>query len=232
MKANTFLIKCTSVLGKLLSIAILTALMLSQFSCENAELEFSCDPAINAYVKENQAELALICVDELLRYSLPLQRAIYTSWDYVKKREAWLYKMYYILSNENYDQAGASHIQALIDHISGECFTEVLYVPEEMIQFAGDWIKYASNNLGWPDSYISFVVFRLYLEPDQMLAESELKTIGNKSIANSESPDCECNQSADFCGLSTHCVNSGCNTVMGCGWLWSMSCNGRCDLYD
>lgn len=42
----------------LLSVCLLSVL----FSCQQSELEFSCDPVVNAYVLENREELSKVPV--------------------------------------------------------------------------------------------------------------------------------------------------------------------------
>ena len=49
------------------------------FSCQKSELEFSCDPVINAFVSENLEELSQITVNELTSYEPELQRAVFNS---------------------------------------------------------------------------------------------------------------------------------------------------------
>ncbi len=72
------------------------------FSCQQTELQFSCDPAIDAYVAGNLKSLSLLTFSELADYELPLQRAIFNSWDAEKKRNAWIDKLYFVLENESF----------------------------------------------------------------------------------------------------------------------------------
>ena len=57
---------------------ILLLLGILLFSCGQSELEFSCDPVINAFVSENREELSRITVNELTSYETELQRAVFT----------------------------------------------------------------------------------------------------------------------------------------------------------
>lgn len=199
------------------------------FSCQQSELEYSCDPVINKFVIENQQELSTIAVQELVSYDLQLQKAIFTSWDYQKKRSAWVDKLLYVKIHIPFTELEKSHIQALIDHINEDYFLmENLDKNSEIrSQFASQWVSYAINKLGWSNQFIAFMVYRLYTDQSQLDSElSVLKSISTTSSTNSEG-DCNCNASSDFCG-GTNCQTGGCSITSGCGWLWSMPCDGRC----
>lgn len=202
-------------------------------SCQKSELEFSCDPAINEYVIEHLEEFSELSVQELVSYKLQLQKAIFNSWDYQKKRSAWLDKFHYVLNNMPFTESENAHIQRLIAHISEDYFLKenIERNPEIRSRFATEWINYSINDLGWSNQFIAFMVYRLYTDQAQFASElSMLRSIGTTIKTDPESGDCDCNVSADFCGNS-YCSSGGCTTVTtGCGWLWSMSCDGSCYL--
>jgi len=199
------------------------------FSCQQTELEYSCDPVINKYVIENKAAFSQISVTELTSYEVALQKAVFRSWDPEKKRNAWLDKLHQVLRSNSLSKSESDHIQRLIDHL------EIGYFLDENIQknnisrtkFANEWLNYASKDLGWSEQFIAFVVYRLYTNQSQFDAElSVLKSINVGASVNSETGSCNCNTSSDFC-LGSTCT-SGCSTSSGCGWLWSSPCNGSC----
>jgi len=116
-----------------------------------------------------------------------------------------------------------------MDHITDGYFhgETTLDNPGARSRFAGEWIDYASKELLWPGDYIAFIVFRLYTDISQLHEElSSLKSLQLKAMINSEAGDCNCNISADFCnGI---CYTRDCTIISGCGWLWSMECDGNC----
>lgn len=198
-------------------------------SCQQYELEFSCDPEINDFIIENREELKILTVNELGAFEVPLQKAIFVSWDYKKKRSAWINKLTTILANESFSKQEKNHIQKLIDHIHLEYFKEESILTESISrhQFADEWMEYGINELGWDDQFIAYVVFRMYTNYYQFEAElSMLKSFGTIVTTDSEG-SCNCNTSADFCSGAL-CNSNGCTTSSGCGWLWSESCNGSC----
>jgi hypothetical protein len=207
---------------------ILCCILLSfiLFSCQETELEYSCDPVINKFVIENKAEFSQISVTELSTYEVALQKAVFRSWDSEKKRTAWLDKLQYVLCSNSLSTAESNHIQKLIDHLDvgyflAENIEKNLAV---RVKFANEWLNYAKKDLGWSEQFIAFIVYRLYTKQSQFEVElSVLKSIKLKTSTNSE---CNCNTSADFCPGSA--CTSGCSTSSGCGWLWSGSCDGSC----
>jgi hypothetical protein len=201
------------------------------FSCRQAELQFSCDPAIDAYVAGNLKSLSLLTFSELAGYKLPLQRAIFNSWDAEKKRNAWIDKLYFVLENEPFSEAEVLHVQELIDHIyPGYFLKENLEQEKEYrSRFAADWIAVARDNLEWPEQYVAFIVYRLYASFSEMEAEmSMLHGLHGSVTTNSETGSCDCSTSSDYCGLSM-CESGECTaSPTGCGWLFSRPCDGLC----
>ena len=65
----------------------LTLILTGLWSCEKGENEFSCDPDIDQYVKNNRKSLAIMGLDELNSLDPQLQRAVFNSWDHTKKRD-------------------------------------------------------------------------------------------------------------------------------------------------
>ena len=200
------------------------------YSCQQTELQFSCDPVIDAYVTENRDELAQLTVHEVTVYELPLQRAIFASWSAEKKRNVWLDKLHYVMENEPLIEAEIGHIQDLIDHVVPGYFEESTVEQEksERYAFAEKWQHYASIVLGWPESYIGFLVFRLYTSPSQITAEKDLLEAIKMSVVTDTELNCDCNGTDDFC-QNADCGSGECSsTQFGCGWLFMDSCNGIC----
>ena len=211
-------------------ILVIVLIGLFLFSCQQSEFEYSCDPVINKFVIENQQELSTIAVQEIGSYDLLLQKAIFASWDHQKKRSAWIDKLQYVKVNIAFTEFEKSHIQALIDHINEDYFLKENLDKNSEIrsQFASQWLNYVHNKLGWTDQFIAFMVYRLYTNQSQFDSElSVIRTIGSTVTTNSESGNCNCSVSSDFCG-GVDCRSGGCTTTTGCGWLWSESCDGSC----
>ncbi len=200
------------------------------FSCQKSDLEFSCDPLINEYVSQNKKALSLINIDDFTSYPIDVQRAIFSSWDALKKREIWIEKLQIMMAADSFDSWEKNHIQDLIDHIKPDYFTNESMKADslEHTGYAKYWINVAAIDLGWSDKFIAFMVYRLYTDPGQLDNElSGLSSLKTNFTVNSETGNCNCNQSSDFCNLSI-CNSGNCTITSGCGWLFSQSCNGLC----
>lgn len=207
---------------------VIGVLLVSLFSCQQSSLEFSCDPVINDFVVKNREGLSKITILELTTYDYHLQKAVFNSWDYQKMRSAWIDKLQYVLGHKSLTEPESAHIQKLIESIDEDYFLKENIAKNQKIrsQFAAQWINYAINELGWTNRFVAFMVFRLYTEQSQLDSElSSLKSI--ESVNNTNSESCDCTVSFDFCGSSI-CRSSGCSVSSGCGWLFSMPCDGNC----
>ena len=96
---------------KIKHIFLILILPLTFISCEKKEPEFSCDPEINKYVKDHKKSLADISLDELNTYEISLQRAIFNSWDPIKKRSVWLEKLNTVLVKEELSLYEQEHLK-------------------------------------------------------------------------------------------------------------------------
>jgi hypothetical protein len=200
------------------------------FSCQQSEFEFSCDPVINEFVLENREELSKLPVTTFGDYELPLQKAVYNSWDAQKKREAWIGKLQHVISSGSFAEPEILHLQKLTGHIHEDYFLESRVREEQASRkrFADEWINYAVSKLGWSDQYIAFLVYRLYTEQYQFEDELSILAALSSSVTTDSETSCTCNTSSDFC-IGGDCASTGCSTISGCGWLWTEQCNGVCN---
>ncbi len=213
-------------------LSILLASILLAVSCQKIEPQYSCDPIINQYVVENIEELSLIDVNELSSYDYLLQKAVFNSWNFEKKRSAWLDKLNYILSNEDLNSNEIDHINKLIDYIQPDFFSDefIQQNSKYISQFKDEWIEYAYNELGWSKQYIAFITYRLYLNWAQFEDELLMLSIRSESVSPDPGGNCDCNVADDFCGVTNDCLSSGCTIGGGCGWIWSEQCDGNCSM--
>lgn len=199
------------------------------YSCEFEQFEFSCDPVINDYVIDNIDELSKISLDQYNTYELPMQQAIFRSWSYVKRRDAWVEKLEYVLENSCFTEQESLHIKTLIDHIDYNYFDESTLDKnsDNENQFESEWIDYAKVELGWSDFFIAFIVYRLYTVPEQMYTELSYR-LSAEELESIGSEPCYCNSIDDWCS-SGYCYPDSCDYIpMGCGFLKRKSCDGIC----
>jgi hypothetical protein len=201
-------------------------------ACRENILEYSCDPVLNEIVTTHKQEYLKYAVVDIVAQSPDVQRAIFRTYDPAKKREIWLEKFNYLLKYGNYSDAEYAHVLKMKDFMH-EHFFEQAYITAEAglrKEFVSAWISYAKDKLGWSDRYIAFVIYRLYIKPEQFDAEKNaLQTLQQQAVADGESFSCNCNGSEDYCGVGTLCNgDTGCTATGGCGTWWSQQCNGNC----
>lgn len=211
-------------------ILLLGCVLCILFSCRQSEFEFSCDPVIDQYVKENRDELLTVSVTEFADFDLPLQKAVYNSWDAQKKRDAWISKIKHVLSYGSFTEPEILHLQKLISHINSNYFDEMSIQNgrESRYLFEDEWINYTADKLGWSDQYIAFLIYRLYTEQYQFNDELSMLRVLSSDVATNSEGSCTCNTSSDYCD-TFYCHSGGCSTTSGCGWLWTEQCNGVCN---
>ena len=200
------------------------------FSCREDFLPYSCDPVLNQIITQHLTEYAQYSVKEVTIYDLGVQRAIFRSYEPSKKREVWIEKFNYLLTNGMYTGEEFQHLKILRDHISPNYFNPdsvTVNAPQRKL-FLADWKIYAKNQLRWTDKYIAFLINRLYTDPAQFDAEiSMLKKISAQAVAESES-SCDCNRAIDYC--NGYCGSATCETLpSGCGDFWQYACDGACE---
>ncbi len=203
-------------------ILLLLIITFCLFSCKK-QYEFSCDPKINQLVVENKKEFSQLDLNGLLSYSPKVQRAIFNSWDYQKKRKVWLEKLYSVSQNPVLNSLEKRHIQILIENIDLDYFQRKHTLEDR--NFTEGWIKYSHSELKWTKKFVAFVGFRLYT--NQIQLDKELIKAGEASRMLNSEGSCDCSTSSDYCG-GGRCTSGNCSSSTGCGWLWSMPCNGGC----
>ncbi|EOR94347.1 hypothetical protein ADIARSV_2481 [Arcticibacter svalbardensis MN12-7] len=129
---------------------------------------------------ENHEKFAKIGVRELVSYDTKVQRAIFNSWDYQKKRAAWVDKLQYVLNQNSLNDLEKDHIKELISDIHEDYFKKESIEVNALgnADFSTKWISYSSIKLKWSHQFIAFLVYRMYTDQSQLEEElSELKTI-------------------------------------------------------
>lgn len=105
------------------------------FPCQNSKLDYSCDPVINEFVAKKTAELSQLTVKELTSYEINLQRAIFNSWDYRRKRNARIEKLTIVLEHKSFSRSEKDHIQKVIDHLDYDYFPSENIIAEVDYRF-------------------------------------------------------------------------------------------------
>jgi len=207
---------------------ILFGVALIMFSCGKEELEYSCNPEINAIVKSGVVEFSEIELAEFLEYDIELQRGIFRSFSADKKRDFWLEKLNSVIASNEFNISEIEHIQKIIDHITLDYFAiEIDSVQFRFREeFENEWKAFAKENLVWDNSKISYIVNSLCvteIQYAQIVIEQEEISL------NALGGDCQCSTESDYCiRIGATCGDSGCSVGGACGFLLLYDCNGDC----
>ncbi|NQU54030.1 MAG: bacteriocin fulvocin C-related protein [Bacteroidetes bacterium] len=210
------------------NIVLVIILSFVLFSCtKEEELNFSCNPEIDAIVKSGVIEFSEIGLSELLEYDIELQKAIFRSFSADKKRDFWLEKLDSVV-NTGFNLKEIEHVEKLVGHITTDYFAIKLDSLEfsNRKEFENEWVTYAKNDLLWDESKIHFIVSSLCVtesQYSQVILELEEITLIILS------GNCTCSTESDYCSdFERRCEENGCQEEGGCGWLWDYTCNGNC----
>lgn len=202
-------------------------------SCENNDdIVYSCDSALDSYIKDNIVELSMSQLSDINTLSDIMQRAVYRTFSPEKKCEIWKEKLHNILDEEEWTIDEEVHIISLLDYLSPDVFTgDEKRLSDQYIDpfFRDNWMDYGYNTLNWDVRKMVFLVSSLECTYDLFLKNNTgISDLSNNAVAITES--CSCNQSTSFCYPGI-CKDTGCaETQGGCGWLWLDDCDGDCFL--
>lgn len=207
------------------SVSKVVALLLlstSLYSCQKEQKSFSCDPAIDNYVKNNQDY-----INTLSRESIGLMRgdssvAILHSLSAEKKYKLWQEK----ISLEMNDLSGKEKVyfQQLVSKYSPN-----IYINEsDRIQFENytkQWVQDVKSKLGWSDERIFLLTNILVTK-----REIQLSSAGYEEEIGLDGQTCYCRYSLS-CEGTRHCIDKECGTnyKTDCGVFGTSACTGRCE---
>jgi hypothetical protein len=201
-------------------------------SCDEKELEFSCNPEINNIVKSSEFEFSKIGLAELLEYDIELQKAIFRSFELQKKKSIWVEKFDSLLVNTQFKYKEILHISILSKYVFDSYFNiekadSIIILNQKL--FENEWIAFAKDSLFWSSEKIHFITSSLCYTYEQY--EQHILDMEEFSI-NSLSSSCNCSTESDDCGDigAVYCEEGGCTEKSGCGFLYLYNCNGGCEF--
>jgi len=217
---------------KFISVCLLL-LSIGFFSCSQDDKIYSCNKDVNAWVKENLADIQMMSRSDWLNLDTNLKRAVYVAFTSEQKFLFWKGKIAEVLTLD-WNEAEKKHLELLYETISDnpQWFTADISKNEEEFEkfelFEYRWSENAKDNLGWDKHLIGSIVF----SGNKLLnTKGELQT-ENTSIFRADYPECECSKQSDWCANpSSYCGGVGgvCYaTSSGCGFLWGYQCDGMC----
>jgi hypothetical protein len=214
--------------------------ILSMVACKK-EKQFSCDPEINSWAKENADRFQVITREQLATLPIELAQAAYRTLSPEKKFELW---------NEKFDIVYTqwdAPVRKMID--DARTHMSIIWFDPESGAIDKDYLESWENIMltEWMDStnyYLSFCT--IYTEEELNALEyssgnrdlswvkvpSKLK---EKYLSSKTQPGdggskvCTCKYNFS-CGADETCTDHDCNhTIEGCGWAWLESCQKKCE---
>ncbi len=201
---------------------------------------YSCNENVNNWVIENKSDLVKMTRKDLLRFSDDYQRPIFRAFTPKQRLGCWYEKLNEVLVL-NWNENEKNHIQLLVHSLDENWFIEndpadTVYHQMSRDIFLKNWIEKGINELNWTRALIHSMVvcMETKISSEGYLLET---TNNNESLKGSDQGTCECSTESDWCNLGMNelgsCVQglNNCKTSsLGCGTLWSFTCNGKCRL--
>lgn len=133
--------------------------------------------------------------------------------------------VYQELTPEERSAAWVEHLQACRDALP-DLTPEQAAVFDETLVIAADPANFTDDSP--PPAAAPELTDRAIAAFGVALARAIFATLGPDEEGDPASPDatCECSTISDFCG--GHCQQGGCSQISGCGFLYTYTCNGRC----
>jgi hypothetical protein len=222
---------------------MIAALSIGLSSCKDEKVVYySCDPAIDAVIKQNLPYYKEMTRDEWKTLPDSLKDAALVAMKPELKEKFWEEKFNEMMGTHLFKLSEKRHIAKLYNYLAGidDFFTDkysndstrVLKVQE----YYKEWALYGVDSLGWN----IFDVILIAEDPEE-LTEDYVEQVMQKALGKGNStlthaggsdgnPDCKCQYSIG-CGLFTgYCdKNLKCDAVRSCGLKRDELCTGLCD---
>jgi len=193
-------------------------------SCNKSTDCYSCDVDVDAFVKQNEAQLRDMAVAELATYNPEVQRAAFRMYDARKRQRIWEERYDYILTNNpnGFSNEELATIRELSDYVAEKG------IEQTGSAFINQWIERTRESFLWDDNRYRFLIMSLDVDEDNYQK--------NYGIDPSSDVNCKCNKEKDGL-LIEDCPSSGeCSTKLkcketkwGCGKFWKSPCDGDCE---
>lgn len=201
---------------------------------------YSCDDNVNNWVTENKSDLIKMTRTDLLRFSDDYKIPIFRAFTPKQRLACWKEKLNEVLVlNWNNDEK--IHVHTLLKNLDENWFVEnnhgdTLYYQTSRDVFLKKWIEKGINELGWSLGLMHSMVvcMETKVSDNGYLVESIENINSSKSSGQG---NCQCSTESDWCNLGMSelgtCVQNAGNykpSSLGCGTLWTFTCNGKCRL--
>jgi hypothetical protein len=210
-----------TILGLLMAVFVIT-------SCSYHDLQYSCDPEIDAWTKANIQAIQAMNRTDFLSLDYAHQKGAYEAMKPEQRVQIWVTKLEDVLKLDWTEQESI-HLKTVLELIK----TNSDVFSKERTQEAFDefeialykWKEHAKEVLGWDKDLGNALI----ATPQEMNADKTIKSGLGTIPSKSGSFDCECSSKSNWCSNDYNCYTTNCEgSSLGCGNLWLYGCNGIC----
>jgi hypothetical protein len=205
-------------------------------SCNKIEEKYSCDPAVDEWVRDNLKTIQSMNRQDLIQLEPEKQRAAFRALSPVQRYNCWVDKLEQVKKLEWTDKESA-HLCLLSETMKLEWFDDASKNDKEYSDqidvFLKKWVNDGMDYFGWTKDELGRMVATL-MDVEIENQNVVLKTVsvgGGASAGGGDKPlsyNCNCSRSSDWCGNSEECAKITCTIGSGCGTIWRYDCDGRC----
>ena len=207
----------------LMAMALLT-------SCNQYDLQYSCDPEIDAWTKDHVVEIQAMNRADFLTLDYAHQRGAYAAMKPEQKVQIWVGKIEEVLTLDWTEQE-SQHLQSVLKLIKDNA---VIFskkrTQEEFDKFEialYRWKEYAQEELGWDKN----LLYALIATPQMMNVDKTLSDLGTPLVLK-RGIQCYCSSERPIaCTIGYYChAKVGTCDIMEkrCGEMWQYDCDGLC----
>jgi len=206
-------------------------------SCNHDDLQYSCDPVIDAWTKAHIQEIQVMNRADFLNLDYARQKAVFNAFTPQQRMNLWKTKLEETLQLE-WTASECIHIETALNMV----IKNVEWFNNNRSQEIMDrieietykWYDYAITNLQWDIETIYAIAgtpLSVVIGKDELLVvEAHSEERGRQK--------CDCTlfdaTSSVNCGSGKKCNDPDCSdqTHFGCGWFWMRFCDGICGDKD
>lgn len=213
-------------------------------SCSSKdETVYSCDPAVNAWVKSNVSKIDQMNRTEWLKLSESRKVPAYRAFTNSQKQTFWLLKIDEIVQLGSWSDLEIKHLQKLYQMIEkhpewfDDKFDKNVSGFMEMEKLSYEWKDEAKEALGWSDIFIKSVAStgNKVVDKKGSLEVTVIKSNVRFKSKSETTPSCDCgigyfwSTCDSSLSTDTECKSDGCTkTLRGCSFLGLSPCDGTC----
>ena len=217
------------------AVILATVVVIGLSSCKDKEVYYSCDPTIDAVIKQNLPYYEGMTREEWKNLPDSLKRAAFAAMNPELKKEFWWGKLNEIKEAKFFNNAEKEHIALLynyllsIDDFFTDKYTENLELQQNVLEYYKEWAFYGCDFLDW-----EVIDVILIAEDPEELDEDYIE-----HVKMNTKPATELTQAGSTCNClynvycerkyGTLCEESECDKKLyNCGIFLSSECKRKC----